>query len=270
MSPLLERLTSLGMSQYEAKVYVSLLRQESLTVSDISQISGIPRTKAYEIVSSLEKKGFLVLYPTKPVKYKVVHPKNIFKIFEEESIKKHEKRIQAIKEARDEILPELESAITESPFFSNSMNVASVIRGRSNIAKYLTDFLMESLNHVYIMASYRRYALLSETVDDVFFKKIKANGVDIRLATPVDKKNLPLVKDISKHVNIRYTSEPHTGFFTFDGQKALLITRTDPKQAEYDAGLIVDNPEMVSMLNNLFESRWEVMEDLNDRIKNIK
>ena len=51
----------LGFNEKEIKVYLSLIKNESLTAMEISQEARIDRTTTYDILESLEKKGFIVM-----------------------------------------------------------------------------------------------------------------------------------------------------------------------------------------------------------------
>jgi sugar-specific transcriptional regulator TrmB len=57
---------SLGLTGYEIKVYISLLEIGSMTASDISKKSGVPYSKIYEVLNSLEDKGWLESDSTRP------------------------------------------------------------------------------------------------------------------------------------------------------------------------------------------------------------
>ncbi|RJP76596.1 MAG: hypothetical protein C4524_09735 [Candidatus Zixiibacteriota bacterium] len=55
---LLVRLTGLGFSEREAKVYLVLLKKRSATSTDLQKESGIPQTKVYEIIRRLASLGY--------------------------------------------------------------------------------------------------------------------------------------------------------------------------------------------------------------------
>ena len=50
---------NLGLTGYEIRVYLSLLDTGSMTAADISKKSGVPYSKIYEVLNSLEEKGWL-------------------------------------------------------------------------------------------------------------------------------------------------------------------------------------------------------------------
>lgn len=50
------KLTQLGLSEYEAKAYTALLKENPLTAYEISKNSGIPSSKIYEVIRRLESR----------------------------------------------------------------------------------------------------------------------------------------------------------------------------------------------------------------------
>jgi HTH-type transcriptional regulator, sugar sensing transcriptional regulator len=60
---------SLGLTSYETKVYLSLLETGSMTASNISKKSGVPYSKIYEVLNSLEDKGWLEIDSSRPQKF---------------------------------------------------------------------------------------------------------------------------------------------------------------------------------------------------------
>jgi sugar-specific transcriptional regulator TrmB len=56
MKTTISKLTQLGLTDYEAKAYTALLRDNPLTAYEISKNSGIPSSKVYEVIKRLEAK----------------------------------------------------------------------------------------------------------------------------------------------------------------------------------------------------------------------
>src|SRR5262245_36335071 len=55
----IERLRTLGMSLYEARVYVGLLRQGSQNGNELSKSAGIPSSKVYSTLERLASRGIV-------------------------------------------------------------------------------------------------------------------------------------------------------------------------------------------------------------------
>ena len=68
MDNLIEKLKELGFNSYEAKVYIALLKKYPATGYELSQISDIPQSRAYDALKSLESEGIVFSSNDKPQK----------------------------------------------------------------------------------------------------------------------------------------------------------------------------------------------------------
>ena len=59
----------LHLTEYEAKAYLALIMHGSMTVGELSELSGVPRAKCYETVRNLVAKGMIVMVSSRPAKY---------------------------------------------------------------------------------------------------------------------------------------------------------------------------------------------------------
>ena len=59
---------------YETKVWLALIGKGIASAGEIAQISGVPRSRTYDVLESLEKRGFAIIKLGKPVKYLGVKP----------------------------------------------------------------------------------------------------------------------------------------------------------------------------------------------------
>jgi len=53
---MLEKLKKLGLTEYEAKIYLALLEHGSMDTKQLSVISKVPQNRIYELAISLENK----------------------------------------------------------------------------------------------------------------------------------------------------------------------------------------------------------------------
>jgi sugar-specific transcriptional regulator TrmB len=67
-------LKELGFTEYEAKVYICLLDQHPSTAYTISQKSGVPHSRVYDITRRLIKKGFALLAAKNPERFSPLAP----------------------------------------------------------------------------------------------------------------------------------------------------------------------------------------------------
>ncbi len=94
----------LGLTEYESRTLVALLSKSECPASDIAVISGVPITKLYSVLKSLENRGFIRCTPTRPKMFRPINPDAIV---DSVLIKKEEKLREIISE-RDGMISSLE------------------------------------------------------------------------------------------------------------------------------------------------------------------
>lgn len=67
-----KELKLMGLTDYEAKVFIALHRIEEGTASQISKVSKVPRVSVYEVMRSLEVKGAIIVEQGKPLRYRLM------------------------------------------------------------------------------------------------------------------------------------------------------------------------------------------------------
>jgi len=93
---------------YEAKVWTALLARGISTAGELSSISGVPRSRTYDILESLERKGFIVMKLGKPIKFVALKPEEVIERVKRNLIREaHEKskRLEQLK--GEDVLEEL-------------------------------------------------------------------------------------------------------------------------------------------------------------------
>ena len=61
MQAIITKLSEIGLSEYEAKAYLALLRSNPSTAYEIAKESGIPTSKIYQVIHKLTEKGIFLL-----------------------------------------------------------------------------------------------------------------------------------------------------------------------------------------------------------------
>ena len=69
-----DRLVRLGLTTYEARAYVTLVRRDSFTAAQIARTAGLPRQRIYDVLASLVEKGLASARPGTVVKYAALAP----------------------------------------------------------------------------------------------------------------------------------------------------------------------------------------------------
>jgi len=62
----------LGLTSYEAKVFIALHRLGAGTARDVAEITDVPRSQVYSVAESLENRGLLEVQQSNPIRYRPV------------------------------------------------------------------------------------------------------------------------------------------------------------------------------------------------------
>ncbi|MDO8628634.1 MAG: helix-turn-helix domain-containing protein, partial [Nanoarchaeota archaeon] len=81
-----------GLNLYEVRIWTALLSRGVSTAGELSDIGNVPRSRAYDVLESLEKKGFVVMKLGKPIKYLAVEPREVV-----ERVKKYVAKQSAVR-----------------------------------------------------------------------------------------------------------------------------------------------------------------------------
>ena len=80
-------LRALGMNEYEASVYSTLVGLQKATARDIHEASGVPRGRIYEILNDLARRGFIAVEEGSPTSYYVLDIDVVFDRLKEDYIR---------------------------------------------------------------------------------------------------------------------------------------------------------------------------------------
>src|SRR3989338_8111744 len=134
---------------YEVKIWTALLSRGIASAGELADISGVPRSRCYDVLESLEKKGFIIMKIGKPIKYLAVSPEVIL-----DRVKKN------IKEEADELVMQFESVKETDEFKELELlhktgvqhvdisSISKSIVGRTSINRYVKDMLSKSKSSV--------------------------------------------------------------------------------------------------------------------------
>jgi HTH-type transcriptional regulator, sugar sensing transcriptional regulator len=73
-SDLVPELTRLGLTNYEARAYLALIRRGSSTGAQVARLADLPRQRIYDVLATLVEKGLASSRPGDVVKYAAVPP----------------------------------------------------------------------------------------------------------------------------------------------------------------------------------------------------
>ncbi len=83
---IIEGLRKLGLTEYEAKAYATLVGMGEATAREVHELSGVPRTRIYDILRDLGCKGFVESVQGSPTYYRAVEPDRVMERLRDELV----------------------------------------------------------------------------------------------------------------------------------------------------------------------------------------
>ena len=75
---LVAKMRKLGLTDYEARILIVLVRRAPATAYELAKASGVPRPNAYSALESLQERGAVMPVSAKPVRYVALEPERFF------------------------------------------------------------------------------------------------------------------------------------------------------------------------------------------------
>jgi len=245
---------------YEVKVWTALLSRGTSTAGELSNISDVPRSRAYDILESLEKKGFILMKLGKPIKFVALKPEEVVERVKKNLLKFAKERTERLENLRDdEVLGELNSLFTKGIKFVEPSDLSGSLKGRQNLYNHLDMMLRDAEKSVTIVTTRegmnRKFEAIMPTLE-----KIKKRGVKIRIAAPVDDSNIKVAKEFKKVADVRDVDKLKARFIIIDSNQIMFMLLDDEKfHPNYDVGIWINTEYFAQALEQMFELAWKDM-----------
>jgi len=132
-----------GLNTYEARIWMALLSRGVSTAGELSDIANVPRSRSYDVLESLEKKGFVVIKLEKPIKYIAVPPKEVLENVKKRIENETEKCLLKIKsDSFNDLINSFQEIYDRNT--NQTENIVGILRGRKNIHKHLNFLFSEA------------------------------------------------------------------------------------------------------------------------------
>jgi HTH-type transcriptional regulator, sugar sensing transcriptional regulator len=94
---IVDGLRKLGLTEYEAKAYATLVGVGEATAREVHELSGVPRTRIYDILRELENKGFVEFVQGSPTYYRAVEPDRVMERLRNELVESIDRSTSELK-----------------------------------------------------------------------------------------------------------------------------------------------------------------------------
>ena len=245
---------------YEVKVWTALLSRGTSTAGELSNISDVPRSRTYDILESLEKKGFIIMKLGKPIKFVALKPEEVVERVKKNLIKNAQEKSKRLERLRgDEVLEELSTLFTKGIKFVEPSDLSGSLKGRQNLYNHLDMMVNDAEKTITIVTTAeginRKLEALMPSLE-----KCKKRGVKVRIAAPIDNNNKKVAKELKKVAEVKNLEKIKARFMIIDSTQLMFMLLDDEKfHPNYDVGIWINTQFFAQALEQMFELAWKEM-----------
>ncbi len=245
---------------YEVKVWTALLSRGTSTAGELSNISDVPRSRTYDILESLEKKGFIIMKLGKPIKFVALKPNEVVERVKKNLMRHANEKTQRLETLKgDEVLEELNTLFTKGVKFVEPSDLSGSLKGRQNLYNHLDMMVRDAEKTVTIVTTAEG---LNRKLEALMFslEKCKKRGVKIRVAAPINNNNIKVARDFKKVAEVRNLDKINARFVIIDSNQLIFMLLDDEKfHPNYDIGVWINTEFFALALEQLFDLAWNEM-----------
>ncbi len=247
--------SSFDLNEYEVKIWAALLSRGISSAGELSEISNVPRSRSYDVLETLEKKGFVMMKLGKPIKYMAVKPEEVLKRVKNNITRNAEEHARMLDEVRDsELYVELKLLHDQGITKVDPTTLSGAIRGRSKIYDQMETMIRNAKKSIIIMTTAKGLSQKYDMLKSIF-KKLK--NVNVKIVTEQTKDNKNLIDDLKKYSTVKIMPQVNSRFCIVDGKELIFMMMNDEKVHEnYDIGIWVDTIYFASALEQMFNLTW--------------
>ena len=254
----LSRLRQLfGLNLYEVKIWTALLSRGVSTAGELSDIGNVPRSRAYDVLESLEKKGFVTMKLGKPIKYLAVEPSEVVERAKKYMIRHTEEKVKTLSGLKkSDVLDELDLLYKQGIQFVEPTDLSGALRGRQNLYTHLETMVKQAEKSVVLVTTGKGLARKMEVLKPEL-EKLKKKNVNIRIAASMDKDTVKIAKEIGKLAEVKMLDNINARFAIIDGKDVMFMVMDDENvHPSYDVGIWVKTPYFGTALQQMFDTVW--------------
>ena len=251
---LLKKLISLGLTGYEAKVYLAMMGRNSLTASEVSRLSGVPRQRTYDVLNSLHLKGLCVEVPGNVIRYHASKSKDALLGMLVDRNREFQRKLEGQRDIAVNLGNELSVLSRKEEDAGDPNGSLQVFLHPNQMLRKYDELLLEAEEEI-ICTARRPYI---QAMAEKTYEKVKG-GVNVRFL--IDEEILDKEPRMIEAIFSLYGNNEHRfmdgiplKFSVFDKKKTLLFLTNENGGGVM--AVVIENPGLAQSLSMLFETLW--------------
>lgn len=239
-----------GLNIYETKVWLALLSRGIVSAGETAEISGVPRSRTYDVLESLAKRGFAIIKIGKPVRYIAVEPKVILEKMKLHVMHEAQERVKTLGTLREtNEYAELEELHKNGINPVSSEELSGFVKGRSNILPKLRQLIESAEKEIIVHTTLEDFENKSRVLAPAL-QKSQENDVKVKISLVGSEDK---IKKLGSKLNLKVRSTDKLGKF-FVADKREMLFMISPDNSEDDVGIWLNAPFFIDSFSGMYDS----------------
>ena len=237
-------LHQIGLTEYETRAYLILLERGVMTASEVSEHGGVPYSKVYETLNSLERKGWVEVERGRPSRYFPKAPS--------ESLEAARLRLEdMVGSWKRVILGELQPLYEKRELMEKPD--IWILRGEFSILAKLKEMLDVARNELMIAVPAFAKGFVDASVS--VLGRVRSSGVRVQIMMTEGES----IKKVAEVGEARVRDNLFGGGVIVDGKEALLFLGEADTKRSYSGLLVIwsNHIGLVKFAREYFQLLWD-------------
>ncbi|QGA80734.1 TrmB family transcriptional regulator [Candidatus Nanohalobium constans] len=263
----LDKLEDIGLNMYERKIYSALLGRSVSTAGELSEMTNVPRSRAYDVLESLAEKGLVVIKSSSPMEYVSIPPEQAIENIKQQHKQELEDKLDDLENFKDsEAVDELESLYDQGVELVDPAEMSGSLKGEHQINQHMGTMMKDAEESIKVMTSEKGLNDLMENHSDLL-QEAKDQGINVQVLAPVTDQNQSSYEKMKDFAEVRHLGgmeekleglDAPEGEFTIIDNDALTMSMThDDVHSTQDTAFWSQSDHMAeSVLDPMFNVLW--------------
>ncbi len=234
---------------YEVKIWTVLLEKGIATAGELADLSGVPRSRCYDVLESLEKKGFIIMKIGKPIKYLSVLPEEIISRVKRNIEDDTQLSLKMFEEVRStEVFKDIQLLYSTGIEKVDSTELSTSVIGRDNVLSFMKGLMEHAEKSILITTTPDGFSRKLNLVNKVM-KKSRKKPIKIKLIATHDEK---AAKKFTGKIDL-INKDVGSRMIIIDNKELLFMLNGGNSDDDHDCGVWVKSEFFAKAVATLVE-----------------
>ena len=249
-------LTDLGLTGYEARVYIALVSRSRYTAAQLARESRVPRQRIYDVLSGLTERGLVRALPGQVTRYTAVDPASAI----ERLMANHRAAFSQLEQTTARLVEALVPAWSQGRDETDPLDYVEVLRDREVLSERIEEIQAEAKQEILAMSKLP-YLTGTNSSGLATMRRLKEAGGSVRCVYERDAlcheemlSGIRLYTAAGEQARIADTVPMR--MWIVDGTRVVMSLRDPVADSDSTTNVLIEHPALAQCLTYAFEAIW--------------